>query len=276
MADERINPGDPGWRLYGLQHLQRYQFALERVRDRCVLDLACGVGYGSFVLSQTATSCLGIDLAPAAIAQARATYRRPNLSYRAGDALTPLAPDASFDAVVSFETIEHLPDPRAFLANLHRLLRPGGLLVISAPNALQFTRSARPRANEFHLSEPDHAEFVGWLEPAFEIREEWEQSPVLPALAQPAFAEWQREQVDRRLRVRRLAATPLRWLEAAERACRRALGKNLPFVPADEPDETVGYSLSAIYPLLPERRTTCAQFIFVCRRRDHPAASALP
>lgn len=275
MANERLIPGRADWRHYGLQHLQRYQFALERVRDHRVLDLACGVGYGSFVLSQAAASCLGIDLSPEAIALAQDSYRRTNLSYRVGDATAPLAADGSFDAVVSFETIEHLRDPRAFLANMHRLLAPRGLLLVSAPNTLQFSRAPRPRPNEFHLSEPDYTEFVGWLDSWFEIREEWEQSPVLPTLLRPAYLEWQRDLVDRRLRVRRFAATLLRWVEAAERACRHVLGKDLPLVPADEPDDTIEFNLSAIYPLLPERRATCAQFVFVCRRRDQPLVSKI-
>jgi len=271
MANERMIPGHGDWQPYGLQHLQRYQFALERVRDRRVLDLACGVGYGSFVLSQTATSCLGIDLSPAAISYAEARYRRANLTYRIGDAAAPVAAAGSIDAVVSFETIEHLADPRALVAHAHRVLSPRGLLIVSAPNALQFSRAAEPRPNEFHLSEPSYEEIVDWLSPWFSIREEWEQAPVLPTLSHGAYAEWRRDLVDRRLKIRRFSAAPLRWLESGERALRRALGKELPVSPAEETEATVLLNLSEIIPLLPERRAACSQYLFVCQRLDHPA-----
>ncbi len=268
MANERLIPGQGDWRLYGLQHLQRYRFALDRVRALHVLDLACGVGYGSFVLSQTATSCLGADLSSEAIAYARAHYHRDNLTYLVGDAATEFVPAAGFDAVVSFETIEHLRDPRGFLARLHRALRPAGLLIVSAPNALQFSRASHPRPNEYHFSEPTHEEFTAWLDPWFLIQEEWEQSPVYPALGEGARRAGEAKERNDRLAVRRLAETPLRWLSAAETALRRRMGKELPALPTIESEASVVLSLSEIFPLLPERRGRCPQFIFVCRRRD--------
>ena len=267
MANERLIPGQGDWRLYGPQHLQRYQFALERVRDLRVLDLACGVGYGSYILSQTAAACLGADLSAEAIAYARAHYRRDTLSYLVADAMDEFAPPASFDAIVSFETIEHLRDPRLFFARLHRILRPGGLLIVSSPNALQFSRAPQPRPNEFHFSEPSHEEFTAWLNPWFHVREEWEQSPVFPALADQARLAAQAAELRDRLKVRRLAAAPLRWLSAAECALRRHLGKDLPAVPFIETEASIMLHLSDIFPLLPERRAHCAQFVFVCRRR---------
>ena len=168
---------------------------------------------------------------------------------------------------VSFDTIEHLSDPRGFLGRVHRVLRPDGLLVVSAPNALQFSRARAARPNEFHLSEPTYDEFTAWLEPGFNIREQWEQAPVMPCLGDAAQQEWGRQQQLRRLKVRRFAAAALLWMETGENALRRLLGKELPSVPALEPDETVVLNLSEIFPLLPERRGICPQFLFVCQRR---------
>lgn len=268
--DERLIPGMGSWRNYGLQHLQRYQFAFPHVRQLDVLDVACGVGYGSFFLCQAARSCQGIDLSPEAIGYANSHYRRANLRYAVGDALRLSLPAASVDAVVSFETIEHLPEPPAFLAAVHRILRPGGLLIVSAPNALQFTRAVPPRSNEFHVSEPTYEELVALLAPRFEILEEWEQAPVLPTLAQPAEDAHRRRELRSRLKVNRLLSAPHRWLEEAEILIRRILGKDLPDLPAIELPATVLYNLSAIVPLLPERRRECPQFLFVCRRRPDP------
>jgi 2-polyprenyl-3-methyl-5-hydroxy-6-metoxy-1,4-benzoquinol methylase len=121
-------------------HVARYVFATRFIRpgDR-VLDAACGLGYGSAILTDgtLADSVLGIDLDPAAVAYAAGHYgaARSRLSFRAMDvqAVADLEPE-SVDVVVTFETLEHLSDPDAFLAACRRVLTPAGRLIGSVPN----------------------------------------------------------------------------------------------------------------------------------------------
>src|SRR5271170_5650885 len=108
FTGERFLPGIPGEIAY--EHWHRYAFAKRFVSDKRVADIACGEGYGSALLAGIATSVVGIDLAPDAIAHARSHYAAlPNLRFQQGSVeALPLA-DASVDVVVSFETVEHLP-----------------------------------------------------------------------------------------------------------------------------------------------------------------------
>jgi SAM-dependent methyltransferase len=116
-------------------HIERYTFAARELLDAgSILDLACGVGYGSRLMKDlipTAT-IIGVDVCAAAIEYASAHYSKPGLNFRVGEAMD--FDDGPFDAVVSLETIEHLPDPQAFMERVtKRLLRPGGLLIGSVP-----------------------------------------------------------------------------------------------------------------------------------------------
>lgn len=254
---ERFVPNSPEWRIGGLQHLQRYAFATDRIAGRRILDLACGPGYGSYVLAQAAgREVVGVDISPEAIAYGKQHYRRPGLELAIGDALTWTPPDGLFDTVVCFETIEHLADPRAFVAHLTRLLSPSGRLIISAPNTLQHLRAPEPIPNPFHLNEPDYATLVDWLTPAFEIESEWEQSPVLhPALGLAEESQALLLTLNRRW-----------WLRAANRIenLLRRVAHPTPLPPRRRSLEPLLAS-TAIFPLLPERREACEVFIFVCR-----------
>jgi SAM-dependent methyltransferase len=263
---ERLIPSDHAeWRKFGHQHLQRYRFAHDRIEGPRVLDLACGVGYGSYILAQGRDrQVTGIDLDAQAVAYGHAHYEHPNLRLLEGNALTWRHDGPLFDTIVSFETIEHLPDAPAFVARIASLLAPDGLLLISAPNALQHTRAPVPVANEFHLSEPDYAEFRRWLEPFFTIESEWEQSPVnVPGLEELARLRHDTETLQSRW-----------WLRAANRlegAWRRLGGGPRPPTAV----QTAGHFLAVtdILPLLPERRAQCEVFVFACRRRK-PSAHA--
>lgn len=116
-------------------HLERYEFAASHMKPGRVLDIACGVGYGTQLLARRAPagiSAVGVDLAEDAIAYARRRYADDGIRYVAADAMHFSDPDG-FDTIVSLETIEHLPDPSGFVAHLARLLRPGGILIGSVP-----------------------------------------------------------------------------------------------------------------------------------------------
>lgn len=126
-----------------IEHLHRYLLARDFARGKDVLDIACGEGYGTALLAQVAHRVIGVDIDRPTVAHAATQYVRANLHYVTGDARgIPLA-SASVDLVVSFETLEHFAEQEMFLAEVRRVLRPGGLLVISTPIAMYIPRSAR-------------------------------------------------------------------------------------------------------------------------------------
>ena len=151
FTGERFVPGTAGEIWY--EHWHRYLFAAPLVAGREVLDVACGEGYGSALLARSAARVTGADIAPDAISHARARYAsQANLEFREADcAALPFA-DASFDVVVSFETIEHVAAQDAFLDEVRRVLRGNGLFVLSSPNKLEYA-DKRDVVNAFHLRE---------------------------------------------------------------------------------------------------------------------------
>jgi ubiquinone/menaquinone biosynthesis C-methylase UbiE len=99
-----------------------------------------------------------LDLDQDTIDSARAKYAAANLKFEVGDVTAIPFADASFDCAVSFETLEHLAQQEMMLAELRRVLRPEGILIISTPNRVEYSER-RGFKNEFHVRELDEKEF---------------------------------------------------------------------------------------------------------------------
>jgi len=154
LVPAALDPNDvTGHETYRL-HIERYDFASRFIGGGRVLDCACGVGYGSHRLlagGDGTQRVTGVDIDESAVAYARESFVDPRLDYVCADGT---AFDAEpFDAIVSFETIEHVPDPERLVDNFVRLLKPGGLLIASVP----VTPSVD--VNPFHLHDFTPASF---------------------------------------------------------------------------------------------------------------------
>ncbi len=145
-------------------HLKRYEFALPFCEGNAVLDAACGVGYGSAFLASAAASVVGIDVDPKTVAYAKERYAGTNCSFDVMNTERLGFADESFDTVCSFETIEHVDDPTAAIASFHRVLKPGGTLIISTPHV---TVTTREPSNPFHKIEFSRADFSALLHERF-------------------------------------------------------------------------------------------------------------
>lgn len=143
------------------EHHARYRWAAPLVGGRTVLDAGCGVGWGSALLAQRAADVTGVDRSNLAIDEARRRHGDV-AQFQLGDLCRLPFEDATFDAVVSFEAIEHVADTELALDEMRRVLRPGGLLLISSPN-----RGVYPDGNPFHLRELTSAELAQSLQRRF-------------------------------------------------------------------------------------------------------------
>src|ERR1035437_3295480 len=157
FTGERYIPTEQG--EIRLEHYQRYAVTLDVVAGKGVLDLACGEGYGSFLMASVAAKVTGVDVSAEAVKHANSNYaiKANNLKFQKGSAASLKLRDASFDVVVSFETIEHLDEQSKMLAEIRRVLRPDGVLIISSPNRPIYSDIGRYR-NEFHVKELDFNE----------------------------------------------------------------------------------------------------------------------
>ncbi|MEX2174706.1 MAG: methyltransferase domain-containing protein [Pirellulaceae bacterium] len=155
-------------------HVYRYHLAAGYVRPGdVVLDAACGLGYGSHVMrcATKASNVIGIDSSEYAIAYAQANFAagRENISFRLGmlpECLAEIA-TASVDTIVSFETLEHVPDPEGVLAEFCRILTPGGRLIASAPNDWRDASGKDP--NPFHLHVYNAEKFRRQISARFDV-----------------------------------------------------------------------------------------------------------
>jgi ubiquinone/menaquinone biosynthesis C-methylase UbiE len=145
-----------------VEHLHRYAIAGEYVKDKIVLDIACGEGYGSNLLSKNARAVTGIDIDAKTINHASKQYSKNNLKFVQGRVENIPAPDLSYDVVVSFETLEHANEHEKIFSELKRVLKPGGLLIISTPEKKYYTDLPGSH-NPFHLKEVYEREFIKLL-----------------------------------------------------------------------------------------------------------------
>ncbi|KXS36824.1 MAG: hypothetical protein AWU55_2835 [Halomonadaceae bacterium T82-2] len=151
------------------EHLHRYLVARRYVAGKNVLDIASGEGYGSRLLAEAAARVTGVDIAHEAVAHARERYVADNLEFRQGDCTAIPLPDASVDVVVSFETIEHHDKHAEMIAEIKRVLRPDGLLIISSPDKREYS-DVPGYANPYHVKELYRDEFEALLDGAFRHR----------------------------------------------------------------------------------------------------------
>lgn len=143
------------------EHIARYAWAATTVVGERVLDAGCGIGRGTAILARGAREAVGVDLSPAAITEARREHGE-SADFREADMRKLPFGEDEFDVVVCFEAITHVAEPEHALEELSRVLRPHGLLIVSAPN-----RESYPPGNPLQLSELSSTELGDLLESRF-------------------------------------------------------------------------------------------------------------
>jgi SAM-dependent methyltransferase len=150
-----------------LEHLHRYAIAIDLVKERTVLDLACGEGYGSNLLAMHAKQVTGADINKDTIKAAERKYRKANLQFMAAAVEELPFPDKHFDVVVSFETLEHTSNHEKMLDEIKRVLADGGKLIISTPDKKNYSEIPG-YANPFHVKELYREEFTAMIRSRFQ------------------------------------------------------------------------------------------------------------
>jgi len=153
-----------------VDHLARYHFAEKYVKDQAILDVGCGTGYGSATVAHNSRFLVGIDQSRNAISYAGKHYAGPRTEFIVQDASHLGFSDDTFDVVLSFEMIEHLQDPAMFLSQINRVLRKGGLFIISTPNKIYTSPGRATPIWKFHKTEYYASEFEDLLRQFFEVR----------------------------------------------------------------------------------------------------------
>ncbi|MGI8802054.1 MAG: class I SAM-dependent methyltransferase [Solirubrobacteraceae bacterium] len=230
LQDTLYNSQNPTRRWLHVSRRESIHEALRGAAAAQPLDRVLEVGPGSGVylpvLSELAGTVVASDIEPAFLDRARElAASRSNVEVVLDDIVASDLPSASFDLVLCSEVIEHIPDPAAALASMHRILRPGGRLLLSTPHrfsplelagrvaflpgVLQIVRRIyrEPVLPTGHISLVSGAEMRRRLAAAgFAVERSWATGVYLPVVAELTGRAGLR--LEQRLE-RRLAATRL-------------------------------------------------------------------
>lgn len=160
-------------------HLQRYMFADSQIRafenrtavnSLNILDLACGIGYGSNLISKKGRKVIGIDKSSTTIKEADIYYGGSNIQFLEGNGENLFFQNDSFHIITCFETLEHMDSPETMLQETVRVLNSNGELYLSTPNRAVTNPSATSDdqpPNKFHKHEYNIEELCNLLSKFF-------------------------------------------------------------------------------------------------------------
>lgn len=192
-----IDPADisrPEEYVNHLMHLKAYDEALSFMTDKDVLDVGCNTGYGTLAFTTVARRVAGVDVSENAIATAKGLPGAERVEFSACDGLILPFADDSFDVVTSFQVVEHIYDPGPYFREIARVVRPGGTVIFTTPNAATRLFPGMTPWNEFHVREYLADELEALLKGFFdEVR-------VRGMFGTPTLYETEIARVDRRRR----------------------------------------------------------------------------
>ena len=156
IAVERLDLENTSDRAQAFLHKQRYDFAFERISpEDSALEIGTGTGFFSEMLSRHCRYT-GIEIDPASCEQARNRVDGRG-SVIEGDAQALPFPNDSFTKITALEVLEHVPDYRKAIAEIHRCLVPNGRVIISVP----YRRfGGKNPGNPYHVYEPGAGELA--------------------------------------------------------------------------------------------------------------------
>ncbi|RJR15639.1 class I SAM-dependent methyltransferase [Candidatus Microgenomates bacterium] len=162
---ERLDPDSIHAPEINYEHLHRYFFARNLVKNKTLLDLGCGDGYGAMILARRAKKVTGIDIDKKTIDKASKKYRAANIDFKVIPAQKINTLKKTFDIVTAFELIEHLSqdDQQKCIEQIKSVLKTDGLLLISTPIKEEFMGINNP----FHLHEFENREFKDFIQNSF-------------------------------------------------------------------------------------------------------------
>ncbi len=164
LTGERTVPGVPAENYWFRRHEAAYAWLAARCAGAVVLEAGCGEGYGAAMLAGVARRVVAADYDGPSVAHVRARY--PEIDVVRTNLVVLPVRSASVDVVANFQVIEHLWDQPGFLAECHRVLRPGGTLLVTTPNRITFSPGQDTPLNPFHTRELDPDELASLLRAA--------------------------------------------------------------------------------------------------------------
>jgi ubiquinone/menaquinone biosynthesis C-methylase UbiE len=141
-----------------LMHKRDYQEAARLLQGRTVLDLGCNNGYGASILASTCREVHAVDVSAAAIEDAVRRFGDLGIAFSRVDGRRLPFADAAFDAIVSFQVIEHVDDVDTYLSEIVRVLKGGGRALFTTPNKKLRLKPGMKPWNRFHVQEFAHDE----------------------------------------------------------------------------------------------------------------------
>lgn len=150
---ERINREDYHENIF---HVTRYKFAYQFIQGKTVLDIACGTGFGSTLLEKAMpATIIGVDVDNEAVKKAHQSNENhfESLMYLVADAGSIPLPNLTIDVVLCIETIEHIKDEKHVINEFFRVLKEGGILVLTTPNAKITQPVNGIPSNPYHVRE---------------------------------------------------------------------------------------------------------------------------
>lgn len=173
---ERAHPKDPGFKdkhfglirsKYKRKLYKRYNFCNKYIKGKKVLDIPCGVGWGTSLL-RGAKSMVGIDISEGAIDYAKKNYENKNRKFYVGKMQSIPLNDNSIDIIICLEGFEHVPKDTGvrFIEESKRILRPDGLLIMTCPVLNEYGKST---GNPYHLCEYPEYELIKMINKNFRI-----------------------------------------------------------------------------------------------------------